>query len=85
MKEISTSISYHKETRSEKFTTSGSGNYCVPKWENIQYKVENGIQSKRIFFFFASPEVLTVKSSGCRTFRDTAEKEELIDLMLTMH
>ena len=53
MKEISTAISYQedKHTRSAMFTTSGSGNYCVLKWENTQYKVENGIQSNTDFFF----------------------------------
>ena len=40
--EISTTISYHEDKHSEKLTTSGSGNYSVPKWENTQYKVENG-------------------------------------------
>ena len=43
MKEISTTISYHKGKRPVKFTTSCGGNCCVPKWENTQYKVENGI------------------------------------------
>ena len=32
IKEIS-AISYHEDKRSEKFTTSGRGNYCVPKFE----------------------------------------------------
>ena len=36
-------------------------------------------------FFFASLKVLAVESSDGRAFRDTAEKEELINLMLTMH
>ena len=36
IKEIS-AISYHEDKRSEKFTTIGRGNYCVPKWENTQY------------------------------------------------
>ena len=38
VKEISTTISYHEEKRSEKFTASGNGNYCVTKWEDTQYK-----------------------------------------------
>ena len=85
IKEKSTAISYHEEKRSEKFTSSGSGDFYIPKWEITQYKVENGIQlSKEIVFFFASPKIRAVKSSGCRAFRDTAEKEELINLMLTM-
>ena len=33
MKEISTTMSYHEDKRSAKFTTSGGGNYCVPKQE----------------------------------------------------
>ena len=40
VKETSTTISYHEEKRSEKFTASGSENYCVSKWENMQYKVK---------------------------------------------
>ena len=53
MKEISTAISYQedKHTRSAIFTTIVSGNNCVLKWENTQYKVENGIQSNTDFFF----------------------------------
>ena len=39
IKEISTTISYREEKRSEKFTTSGNGNYCVIKWKDTQYKV----------------------------------------------
>ena len=31
MKEISTKISFPHENHSEKFTTTGSGNYHVPK------------------------------------------------------
>ena len=80
-------ISYHEDKRSEKITTSGRGSYCVPKWENTQYKDENCIQpnNKIGFLFFTSLKVLAVKSSGCRAFRDTVEKEELINLMSTMH
>ena len=85
IKEIST-FSYHKDNRSEKFTTSGRGNYSVPKWENTQYKAENCIQpNNKIDFFVGSLKVLAVKTSGCIAFWDTAEKEELINLMLTMH
>ena len=63
---------------------SGSRKYCVLKWENTQYKVENGIQSNKIFFV-GLLKILAVKSSGCMAFRDTAEKEVLINVMLTMH
>ena len=55
IKEISI-ISYHEDKCSEKFTTSGRGNYCVPKWENTQYRVENCIQPNKdlvfLLFFF---------------------------------
>ena len=84
MKEIATKISYHHGQRSEKSIKSGSRKYCVLKWENTQYKVENGIQSNKIFFV-GLLKILAVKSSGFRAFRDTAEKEELINVMLTMH
>ena len=70
--EISTTISYQENKRSEKFTTSGSGDYCVPKLENTQYKVENGIQSKSNF---TSLKVLVVASIDCKAFRYTAEKK----------
>ena len=33
-------------------TISGSGSFCVPKCENEQYKVENGIQSNTGIVFF---------------------------------
>ena len=84
IKEISTTNSYHEDKRSEKFTAICSGNYCVLKWENAQHKVENSIQSNTAIFF-ASSKVLAIKSTGFRAFRDTAEKEELINLMLAMH
>ena len=83
-KEISTTNSYHEDKLSEKFTSICSGNYCVLKWENTQHKVDNSIQSNT-GIFFASLKVLAVKSTGFRAFRDTAEKEELINLMLTKH
>ena len=83
-KEISTTNSHHEDKLSEKFTSICSGNYCVLKWENTQHKVDNSIQSNT-GIFFASLKVLAVKSTGFRAFRDTAEKEELINLMLTMH
>ena len=68
-KKIST-ISYHEDKRSEKITTSGRGNYGVPKWENTQYKDENCIQPNNeiVFVFFTSLKALPVKSSGCRHF-----------------
>ena len=85
MKEISTAISYQedKHTRSAIFNTIVSGNYCVLKWENTQCKVENGIQSNTDFFFSVL-KFLAVESISCRKFRNTVEKEELIDLLL-MH
>ena len=57
MKEISTTISYHEDKCSAKFTATGGRNYGVPKWENTQYKVqkvENDIQSNAgiVFSFF---------------------------------
>ena len=57
MKEISTTIAYHEDKCSAKFTTTGGRNYVVPKWENTQYKVqkvENDIQSNAgiVFSFF---------------------------------
>ena len=62
----------------EKFTTSGSGNYYVPKWENAQHKVECSIESNIGTVFFRFRKVLAVENSGYRALRDTAEKEELI-------
>ena len=52
MKEISATISYHEDTCSEKFTTSGGGNSCVSKWENTQHTVENDFQSNAGIVFF---------------------------------
>ena len=56
IKEKSTAISYHEEKRSEKFTSSGSGDFCIPKWEITQYKVENGIQLSKEIVFFSLPQ-----------------------------
>ena len=53
------------------------------KCENTQYKVENSIQSNA-GTVSASLNILSVESSGCRAFQDTAEKEELINLLLTI-
>ena len=60
------------------------------KLENTQYKVENGIQSKiLIFFFFDSLKFLAVESIGCREFRNTAEREKLkkflVDALVSMY
>ena len=77
IKEISATISYNAKKPSERLTLSGSRSYCAPKWENTQ----SIIVSNQITIFFAS-QALAVKSSGCRAFWDTAEMEELINVML---
>ena len=59
------------------------------KWKNTQYKVENGIQSKILIFFFDSLKFLVVESIGCREFRNTAEREKLkkflVDALVSMY
>ena len=59
------------------------------KLENTQYKVENGIQSKILIFFFDSLKFLAVESIGCREFRNTAEREKLkkflVDALVSMY
>ena len=86
MKEMSTTISHHEEKCSEKFTqvvvgiiVYRNGKIHSTKFEMVSNQITN------FFFFIDFLEVLAVKSSDCRAFLDTAEKEQLINLMLTMH
>ena len=84
--ELSTAISYHEHKRSAKFTASGGGRtYCVPKSENAQYKVENGIQSNTGINSFRFPKSPSSWKQWLEGISDTAEKEELINLLLTVH
>ena len=68
MKEISTTISYHKDKRPAKFTTSCGGNYCVPKWENNSTKLKMVSNQILKLFFFTSLKVLAVESIGYRAY-----------------
>ena len=79
MKEISTKISFPHENHSEKLTTTGSGNYYVPKQENKQYKVENCIQSNKeiVLFLFAYLKIIAVKSSGCMVAGHFGTQQEM--------
>ena len=86
MKEMSTTISHHEEKCSEKFTQVVVGIIVYRNGKKHSTKFKMVSNQITIFFFFIDfLEVLAVKSSDCRAFLDTAEKEQLINLMLTMH
>ena len=86
MKEMSTTISHHEEKCSEKFTqvvvgiiVYRNGKIHSTKFEMVSNKIT------KLFLFIDFLEDLAVKSSDCRAFLDTVEKEQLINLMFTMY
>ena len=84
MEEISTTISYDELNLLQVVVgiiVYQNGIIHSTKWKMVSHQLPQ-------LFFFTSLKVLAVESSagsGCRGFRDTAEKVELINMMLKMH